>query len=432
MKYMNMKLMNNYWLSVLLMLVITFCSIGCQEDDTVSDNTDTGDEIETAWIYAYRTEGPEGRAYYMSAHEEIPSEPDISVAVELGPSARISSFGAHPYTVDGDAGTVTKWSVDNTTLEITQAGGLGLANTAIADNVEQPIAFISETQAFLTNLAEGAIVEFNPTTMEITTVHDVEPLPDAGGELNHYAEWWKYIADGKIIMPVDVKEPVTCCEFYGPNNGAALIAVFDPASGTLEYNTDDRMFMDGARLMEDENGDFFIFPHREHLTTRHYFNVDPSINTELNVLKVNRDGTFDPNFSFDLTDVFQDIKGIQIPTFVNDNKFAMSVLNDPGYEFPAEFDDRNQHFNAPGYEFVLVDMETNEVEPFTGLDPYFSSFLMNTIEGKPYLGTFGRDEAGDRFYGIVRVDSPTEFADLSRWSGGSFQHVNKLDLRSGD
>ena len=171
----------------LFSIVIAFglFSNGCSDDDPPAPTDPVNTEAESAYLLGYRVETPEGRVYYMEAHEEIPSNSNVSEAVELGLNRRIFSYGEHPYIWSGDDATMTKWTLDKTTLELSTDGVVSFGNTGISGFVAPPI-FLSETQAFFSELAEGVIVEWNPTTMEITKVHNVDPLPDVGVPIDWY------------------------------------------------------------------------------------------------------------------------------------------------------------------------------------------------------------------------------------------------------
>ncbi|MEM0940802.1 MAG: hypothetical protein AAGI25_13565 [Bacteroidota bacterium] len=225
MKFSKPKNKKQALLYMLFIGAISFGILSCGGDDNNDLNLE-GEEAESAWIYAYRTSTPQGRVYYMSAHEEIPSESNVSEAIELGLNSRIYSFGENPYTWNGNAATITKWDIDKTTLELSPRGILSFASTGISGNAGPPV-FLSETQAFSAFLKEGVIVEWNPTDMEVTQTFEVAPIPELSVELTFYSEWEKYLlANGKILMPVHFRIPVVCCDWY--DTPGAMVAVFDP------------------------------------------------------------------------------------------------------------------------------------------------------------------------------------------------------------
>ena len=179
--------------SCLAILSIVFFLVGttsCKEDDGVE--MDEKQEAMSAWILGYRTETPQGNVYYLEAHEDVPSKTNSANAVELGLNSRIYSYGEHAYTWNGDAATITKWEVEKTTLELSPAGIISFASVGVSGNIAEP-AFISETSAYTTRLSEGIVVEWNPSTMEIIQVYDVDPFPELGGNSDLLFEFSKKI-----------------------------------------------------------------------------------------------------------------------------------------------------------------------------------------------------------------------------------------------
>ncbi|MEM6265266.1 MAG: hypothetical protein AAGI38_22385, partial [Bacteroidota bacterium] len=164
------------WMVLLLVGFISFGISACDNDDD-GDMTSDGEETESAWLTGYFTATPEGRLYYMEANENIPDETDVSNAVELGFGSRILSYGEHPYSWNDDAGTLTKWNVDRTTLEFSVAGIVSFASQGISGNIGLSILIVSETEGYVPDIFEGQIVEFNPTTMTITQTHTFSPPP---------------------------------------------------------------------------------------------------------------------------------------------------------------------------------------------------------------------------------------------------------------
>ncbi|MGD1889690.1 MAG: hypothetical protein ACFB15_03670, partial [Cyclobacteriaceae bacterium] len=90
------------------------------EDDnnTVTLDPNDGQEAASAYFFGYRDFTPQGSVYYIEVQEEIGSGTNTSSAVEIGLNAYVTSYGEHPYSFNGSAGTVTKWDVDKTALEL--------------------------------------------------------------------------------------------------------------------------------------------------------------------------------------------------------------------------------------------------------------------------------------------------------------------------
>ncbi|MEO1097639.1 MAG: hypothetical protein AAFX57_07785, partial [Bacteroidota bacterium] len=235
------------WGTLLLISTMAFGTISCDDDDS-EDGVMSVEEAEAGWLIGYRTRTPQGLVWYMEVNEELPAETDQASAVEIGFNGNIFTFGSGVWTWNGDAATITKWEVDRTTLEFSVSGLLSLASAGIAGNA--PNVFFSETRAFVSFLSEGLVVEWNPSTMEIITVHEVDPLPDLGASFGFYTEQVIYAtSDGKIMMPIVFPPPNSTTEF--PNPPGAMMAVFDPVASSIVYNRDNRMIANHSALLQD-------------------------------------------------------------------------------------------------------------------------------------------------------------------------------------
>ena len=425
-------------LSLILVLGLSLAACGDDDGPTPPEEPPTGmdddgpigmdddepspPEVESAWFISYRNVTPQGRVFYMEVKEEIPSETNSAEAVELGLNADVYSFSGNPYTWNGSARTVTKWDVDRTTLELSTNSILSLATTGISRF--RPL-FLSETQAFVTNLAEGLIVEWNPSTMEITETYNVDPLPDLGTELVGYRESDGYLLSDKIVWPIWMADPTTCCENSDlPQPSESLVAIFDVSSGMLQYSTDDRQYANEAGLLLDPtDGSLYLYPSSRNALVPPYFDTT-GLPNGFSYLRINQDGSFDPDFNFDLTEVL-DVVYIRSSVLVFDNKLAVNYIDDADYDFPAAYQDRYDVFSAGDLEqSVLIDLDTKEVTPFTALEGWNGSSLLNTIDGVNYYAVFN---TVDGIAGILRQDGATNLTQLSTHNGGSgFETLDKL------
>lgn len=412
------------WIAILLTGVVSIGIISCSDDDPSVTDTDPV-EVESAWVLAYRSETPQGRVYYMEVNETIPSESNVSNAVELGLNNRIYSFGENPLTWNGDAGTITRWNVDRTNLDLSVDAILSFASNGVTGNIGAPI-FLSETRAFMQNLAEGVIVEWNPTTMEITTVYNVSDFPEVPGGTGQYIPGGftsGITSGGKIIYPIEYRLS-TCCEYVAPQ--AAIVGVFDPETGTLEYKQDGRSLTSNS-LVQNQQGDNYISPSAFNSFVETYYNVDPqNLPGPYTILKVDDNGNFDPNFSFDLKSVLP----IEIATGFNvifEDKIVLSYVDSNEYQLPDEFDQRFAVFGAATFNSVAVDLETGEVLPFDAFDGYNYSGFPATTDGDLYIVagiTAGPGGAEESFF--LRQNGFNDFTVVSSHVGGTMQHIGRL------
>ncbi|MEM6737326.1 MAG: hypothetical protein AAF620_14780 [Bacteroidota bacterium] len=412
------------WATMLFTGAISFGVLSCDDDSNDVDSTVV--EVESGWLVGFRNDTPQGRVYYIGVYEGIPSETDPSNAVEIGLNARIFSFGESPYTWNGNAATMTKWAVNREDLSISVAGIVSFAGAGFSGDLTPPL-LLSEERAFITKLTEGVIVEWNPTTMKITQTYIVDPLPTPGAGVNFHGENGKYITpSGKILMPIYYANSEPCCELTNVN--PSTVAVFDPVTGTIQYNQDDRLFAHFGGFNIDENGTQYLFPTSNNSIVDAYFNIDePTRESLYNVLKVDAEGNYDPNFELDLSEVVP-ISALGNSFFIQNNKLVFTYVDD-SFTWPESYEDRFSSLFSADFVTVALDLTTFEVTKFSVLDDYFyvNSGWGNVIDNKNYFvtGTFDFNTSIETSF-IVRQDGLENFTVLSTHVGGTFQAVNRL------
>ena len=420
--------------SILLVLGMVFTS--CNSDDNTTtpepppmgmddDDTPPPDEFESAWLIGYRTLTPQGRIWYMEVNEELPTETNQANAVEIGLNAAIYTHESGTYTWNGDAATVTKWGVDRTTLELSVEGLLSFASSGLSGR-NAPNIFFSGTQAFITKLSEGIVAEWNPTTMEIITIHQVDPLPDLGTTFSFYTEQTLFpTSDGKIMIPIVFGEPASCCDTAElPNPDGAMVAIFDPVTSSIEYRRDNRLFASDSDMMQDPiDGGFYLSTNFSQSYYEPYFDMTGRPTTH-GLLKLNQDGSYDPDFFLDLSDVI-DITFIRSTFFVYDKKFVFGYLDAADYQHPDSYDDRFNSFGvAP--QIVILDLETNEVSAFSGFEGtgFEQGFFLGDVDGTSYFSAFNNSTGQG---GLLVQNGTDAFTTATIHNGGNtFQAVAKL------
>ncbi|MGD1894889.1 MAG: hypothetical protein ACFB15_30370 [Cyclobacteriaceae bacterium] len=420
------------WLTMLLIGMLSLGTISCNEDDNDDNNNvtpapDEPQETETAWMIGYRVGTPQGAVRYFEVHEEFPSQTNPSQAIEVGLASRVYSFGEHPFTYNENAGTMTKWSVDKSTLEISVAGIVSFASQGFSGLAGGPPIFLSETQAFVSNLREGVVLEWNPSIMEITTVHNVDPLPSLGDgyESGFYGEWNKYASsDGKVVMAVEHYAPDACCdeEFLAQPDGA-IVAVFDPASGTIQYNQDDRLYSTHDDLLYDPVTDTYYAPPADGNSIASEYFGEELIENPFVLLRLNDDGSFDPNFALNLEDHVS-IDYFSDADFIFDNKLVFTYIENVDYS--TSFAERWNWFGTlppDAIKTVAIDINTGEVLPFNGFNEFPFGWYLNSVDGVNYFDGTSSDGADN---GILRQDGFDSFTTLTTNDNGDFRWVGKL------
>ena len=390
-----------------VMIGMTACD---QDDNNVNPDSVNA---ENATMVSFRTQTPTERIYYMGVYSEIPSELSTSNAVELGANQRIFSFGKHPYTWNGNASTLTKWSVNETDLNLTPEAIMGVAGIGISGDLGEP-AFVSESEAYFFALNEGKVIEFNPTDMTITKTHDVTPITFPGaGSAGWYDVWTKYEKGNNVIMPIG---------YYTGSNWdiptGAQVAVFNIISKTITYQQDDRLLAAAEAGVLSNNDEIYLQPAYGIDFAVHYGNHTNTLPT-MTTLKMNDDGTFDQSFSYDFESVINTKMFRAIP-IIFDNQAVVTVA-EPTYDFPADPADRWDFNNIN----LIVDMDTDEVSEFTALDNYevwwYSTKMDNT---NYYVGTVNSAETMTTF--LLRQNAIDNYIEVSKFVGGQIQGVAKL------
>ncbi|MEM9390761.1 MAG: hypothetical protein AAGA02_09825, partial [Bacteroidota bacterium] len=337
-----------------------------------------------------------------------------------GSSASVFSYGENAFIWDSEAVTMTRWSIDKSSLELSVDAILSLASTGVGGGRSNP-TFISESQAFLSRLEEGVIVEFNPTLMEITKTHSVAPLDEGENMDGWVSEYIGYPVNGKIFYPIYKSTPNTCCEFY--QNIRATVAVFDPSSSSIEYVHDDRLMGSRSDFLVDEKGNMYVTPSYTNSFIEPYFDLDPSMTSKpWGILKFNADGSFDPDFFVDLSESVD-------MSFNHNSMLAHSdhiVINyiDKTYSHPESFDDRFDVFGRTDFRSGSVNLATGELESFESLNKSSGTYYLNTIDGLNYYQIFDKDHETRNL--LYRQNSLTDYTTVSSNETGRINYIGKL------
>lgn len=410
------------WVLMALIGAISVGTMSCGDDDEPATMIDPPvEEAEAGWFMGYRTRVPQGRIWYMEVNESLPSETNQANAVEIGLNADIFTFGGGVWTWNGDAATITKWAVDRTTLEFSVTGLLSLASSGITGNA--PNIFFSESRAFVSFLADGLVVEWNPEAMEIITIHEVDPLPDLEASFGFYTEQTLYrTSDDKVMMPIVFSTPNTVAEF--PNPPGAMLAIFDPATGTVEYVRDSRTIANHSTLMEDPvDGSFYMVPNFSNSYWEPYFDLTNQP-APYGILRITPEGTIDPDFFVDITE-FVDIAFLRSQFFVYDQKFVFSYLDEADYQHPESYADRFASFGRTA-DLIILDMVTGEVMDFAGFNGsgFDAAFFLDTVDGVNYFSGFNAATAQG---GLLIQNGTDALTTVTTHDGNNdFQAIAKL------
>jgi hypothetical protein len=399
----NIKL---FRLLLVAMAVITIVS--CKKDDVDPGN---GEEAETAFIRGINAYTPGGTINYVEVVKSLSAAVDLSKAIELGQNTRIYSVGDKPYTINSGAKTITKWNVNKTTLNLSVDAILSYASTG---SNSTNVVFVSETSAFINDLIEGIIIEFNPSNMEITKTYNVTSLEvpsNFGAFYNGYAH------NGKIVFPIRW-QPVTCCDY--PNPLYATVAVFDPATGSVTYNVDERSLAINSILYADGNSSVFLLPNSYNASINHFYNANQNI---FSVFKLKADGSIDDSYEVDLTVGLPKMKLYNSSSFVYQDVAVFTYSED---EFTGSFANRTATQNAMTFKAVSYNLKTNEVKAFTAFANYARGVNRKAvIDGKGYFVAYN-PSANTLDTDLLVQNGLEDFTVISSIKGGDFPYIEKL------
>lgn len=381
-----------YFLMAILFLSITSCN---NDDNPVPD---PGTTESTAILTSLRVSTPGGNVYYMGAYADIPDEMDYRDMVELGTASTVSSYKEHPYVWNGNSSILTKYEVTNE-LEIKVSDVVSFASTGISGGFGLP-AFVSDEQAFFFALAEGKVIEFNPTTMKITETINVPVLDKSdNSEINTHTYSNIITPNGKVILPIGSYPSDNPDTF--PQYGE--IAVFDPSTNILTYVKDTRMSMGYDTAVKGNDGSYYYRPSKNTAAAEDYTSLT-DYPTQGGLLKIKEDGTFDSDYFVDLNEILGSHSTNSV-VYVYDNKAIVQYLD--GTFTPPN--DINEWWSATT-KFALVDLINKTFEPFTSFEQYGTVFTIGQIDGVEYYGNFG---ATSGKFSLLKQTSATNFEVVS-------------------
>lgn len=416
MKFYKLIIKKQAFLALLLIGAIFSVVFSCSDDNTniALDRT----EVVSAFITEFTKYTPSGNIIYMGIYEELPSELAVSNAVEIGTNGKVFSYGEHPYTWNGDAGTMTKWSIDKSTLEPSVDGILSFASSGFKGSAAAPL-FVSETKAYFTKLNEGLVIEWNPTSMEISNIYDVTPNPFVSIDGIWTEEYLKYLEDDKIFMPITYLQDEVCCEVI--ETPGVTVAVFDLTTNKLEYIHDERQKSGKGDFRVDEKGNRYTHPFQYDVFKTQFFGgTDAPIYT---YLKFNDDGSFDSSFELSLGEILP-IEFLATTILIYNNQLVISYVDSTEHQLPENFDDRYDVWDLPTKQ-VSIDMTTHEVNEFLGLSSYQGADPVQTNVQGQFFVAFSEPD-GTIIRHLLVQNSLNDFSEITKVVGGHIGFFSQL------
>lgn len=369
-----------------------------------SDDGETGDEDERAYVVVNRVINPEGRAMFTSLLRELEGgELDIGTAIEQSGFSRTRAFGGKLYTFDGESGVVTRLRVDDDlqpapdSLDDGQPAQLSFAGLGIT-NFNAIQVFVDEQRAFFFDtLGEDLVVEWNPATMTITA-------SSPGGFLREGLSAGLgrpvTVTEDFITLPISWTNNLTF-EFE-PVTALAIVDLDSPGNPTIIE--DDRCFGASSSFWHDG----YVYVVADNLGG---IAATLGVDTPPPCLLRWQPGadSFDPDFYVDLaarTGYELIARGISR----GDGTFVTQVYSsdvDPSTLSPIEL------IEGRYWQHALVDIDSDESRVISELEPASNSPVAWVIDGD-YLITRTDDSIPAAvLYRLGEQGQPTELVDAT-------------------
>ena len=352
-----MRKINN--LLNLVIASVLFVLSGCSDDDTETQPEDPIAALNGIAVTAYVSSG-ESFPSYLGVFEELPTgELPFSQMIEFGTFVETDVFEGNIYVYNWDAASFSKYEVADD-LSLSQEGSFSFVNRGITAYLS-PTVIYSEDRAFIFDLTNGKLLEWNPSTMTITSESNFETF--GSGEQSVVYNYHAVYGD-KIILPMQDR-PFD----DGLINPERTVALFDVASGSMQYFTDNRVHSAYQFVMNDDGMAYFTST-RDDIFLRDFGddankeidNYNTLIRFDVNA------GQFDPNFEVDLSEVLDGEVSHIYP--LNNNELIIGVGQLP---YDAETNSDNFFFTHK-VRLVKLNINTLEVTDFTEIGEHVGDY----------------------------------------------------------
>ncbi len=391
--------------------ILTICLLAlfltaCNSPSNSKMNNDNG-----LIVIGTRVNTPKGRMFYLGAYRDIPQKVDPKDMLLLGRENAIYSYGEHPYIWDGISAMLRKYHVDKQ-MKITATDSIHFKSLVNSESFGS-LAFISEQEAYAFFLADGKIIQFNPTTMRVTASLNVQPLPKGKATEVNTNTYYSFVTDDHtVLLPIGTN-PNSFAKF--PTN--AQVAVFNYKGKKIQYTSDSRMSLGYNNFAVDIlNGGLYYRPSKYIARAQDYSPVVDSPPTG-GLLKVQKDGNFDTDFFVDLQKVL-DAHRIVSVIYIKGKDVLVQYI-EKGWRVP---EDPGAWFNYPT-KLAVVDLHKMTYKDQPLLEKYGTIYPVGEVDGKQYFSNFG---AQDGTYHFLEQDDGQIFKTRIEALGGSGIYIARI------
>lgn len=334
-----------------------------------------GGSANGAIVIVERVFGPSGRSYYVSLRREVPTAPlDRSMAREFS-SADVEVFGGSIYIRSRTSNTMTRYSVSDT-LELVEEETFSFALAGLGTGRVRN-AYVSATQAYALDAVEWRLIEWNPTTMQLTG-REIDVSSFARTDLDGF--FGKPItAGGRVYAPVGWSDEDNLVLY--PNMGVMLL----DSSATPTLIEDERVG-GGFLLYATPDGTVYAPGVVGGNYLRFGMASDGGALPPSGILRILPGAsTFDPSYSVNVSQITGS-PGVWAIHRI-DATHVLAQLWDPATPIDtiATADD---YISASNFIYVLINTETRTFETVTSIPRGgIGNSFDNVVDGTLYIQT---------------------------------------------
>lgn len=408
------------------------CSVAalnaCSDDDEnkseSSGSPATDGSHASALVLTTASKTNDGATAYLHVLADWPDnqELDNGKAIELGGGGYTNTAFGAIYYYTADTAAITKYTVDKDSLEVHEGETVSFSGYGFALYDPEPI-YVSETLAFLLDEKSGQIARWNPTTMLIDSVENLDADQLERDGLN--IQFQSGVAAGKRLFTT------TNWRDWGAGKSEPVVAlsVFDqdaPAGGPQLILEDDRCTPSASIQAFKEKDDVYIIGDgglgydllaNRNKTDKHQC-----------VLRAHADADeYDPDFFVDLQDVTGS-PAIYTAYNMGDDKLLVAEWS-PDVPVADHAQEDPQWFweLPPYYEYAIVDLKAKTAKKVEGLSRAAIQFSKPLIaNGVNYVQLYRNEDRGSSLHSVSKQGEVTQQIEFPK--GTDAQFVGSLDL----
>lgn len=387
---------------------IVFDSVASTEESSDSQSVDT--KSEPVFITASVVFGDEGTTSVVSVLNSVDRQDiDYDNAREFPGWTDAWVYGEYVFLADGEAPTVTRYSVDEDRT-LVEEGSISFLNSGAGTAAFWNNLIVSPTKAYLFVIAEREIVVWDPSQMEITKTISLPGLDDREGQpLDDSAMDRSAIVRGsRAYIPLiwgDYDE-------FSFSDDSAILVIDTQTDEVLEILKVDCPTIDVVTIDEDDNLYF----------SNWVFAVPPTlINDKPEACAVRiaaGSETIDESWSLTFSDTTDGRQAAAL-RFLGNDQALMSVFHDERVEVNVETHP-NELLGSENWKLWSLDLSSKEAAPLD-LDWNSGGYYLTRVAGRNQLFLPSTDYSSTTAYELNSNGQVTQLWSALGWTTRLFQ-----------